>query len=735
MNRSHLRLPHTLLIAILLVLVSSSAMFGQVNYTLTGTLNLTSGTDPLGLSGDTVTVTTSISQTASPTSSSTTSSTSTNTYSGLTIAISVGGLSLNCKATSTPAVTVVLTDNVGAVSDTLQINNCDLAGLATLNATAYIPSGSIITAVPAAIPSVNLTQPGTVSFTLSGSSNSGSFSLNNATLVATGTAPPTVTPSLTSWTPTTFSAGSTTPATQQVSFSTSVPGAAVSFTAGSSSSWLTVLPAAANTTSTITITANPTGLTQSQSGTVTLSFGAGASPITIPVALNFSAAVTATLSATPTALSFTYAPGGAAAAAQTISVTSTTPVTISTSIANGSWLTVNSSSTTTPSTLTVGVNPGSLTGGSYSATISIASTGASNSPLIINVSLVVSSKPTLSATPTSLTFTGQSGGANPASQSISLTGSSAIPFTVAGSSSWLGVSAASSTTPATLVVTVNTSGMAQGSYQAMITVTASTAGNSPLVIPVSLTLSAPAAGPTIGAVVSGASYSTSGFSPGTIATIFGTLLGPTTGVAFSVNAQGTLDPTLAGVTVTVGGLPAIPLYVTAGQVNIVLPFALGTAGQAPLTVSYNNLTTAAFNIPLVPADAQIFTVNNSGSGAGSMLNQDYTVNTSSNPAAPGSVVQIFGTGGGVLGGTTTLGPTVTAGGVAGDTLSWIPLPYSATVNGETATVTYAGSAPGLVYGVDQFNVEIPADAPAGAQKIVLTVGGTTSQSDVTVFVK
>ncbi len=269
----------------------------------------------------------------------------------------------------------------------------------------------------------------------------------------------------------------------------------------------------------------------------------------------------------------------------------------------------------------------------------------------------------------------------------------------------------------------------------MITVTASTAGNSPLVIPVSLTLSAPAAGPTIGAVVSGASYSTSGFSPGTIATIFGTLLGPTTGVAFSVNAQGTLDPTLAGVTVTVGGLPAIPLYVTAGQVNIVLPFALGTAGQAPLTVSYNNLTTAAFNIPLVPADAQIFTVNNSGSGAGSMLNQDYTVNTSSNPAAPGSVVQIFGTGGGVLGGTTTLGPTVTAGGVAGDTLSWIPLPYSATVNGETATVTYAGSAPGLVYGVDQFNVEIPADAPAGAQKIVLTVGGTTSQSDVTVFVK
>jgi uncharacterized protein (TIGR03437 family) len=327
-----------------------------------------------------------------------------------------------------------------------------------------------------------------------------------------------------------------------------------------------------------------------------------------------------------------------------------------------------------------------------------------------------------------LTFTGQSGGANPASQSISLTGSSAIPFSITPSATWLGVSAAASTTPATLVVTINSTGLTQGSYQGTITITASTAGNSPVTIPVSLTLSAPATGPTIGAVVSGASYATTGFAPGTIATIFGTLLGPQTGVAFSVNSQGTLDSTLSGVSVTVGGLPAIPLYVTAGQVNIILPFALGTAGQAPLTVSYNNLTTAQFNLPLVAADVQIFTANQSGSGPGAMLNQDFSINTSSNPAAPGSVVQIFGTGGGVL------TPAVTAGGVAGDTLAYTAT-CTATVNGETATVIYSGAAPGLVYGVNQFNVQLPANTPSGAQKIVLTIGGTTSQSDVTVFVK
>ena len=82
--------------------------------------------------------------------------------------------------------------------------------------------------------------------------------------------------------------------------------------------------------------------------------------------------------------------------------------------------------------------------------------------------------------------------------------------------------------------------------------------------------------------------------------------------------------------------------------NIILPFTLATTGQAAVVVSYNNLTTTQFNIPLTTADVQIFTANSSGSGPGSILNQDYSVNTASNPAAPGSVIQIYSTGAGVL---------------------------------------------------------------------------------------
>jgi uncharacterized protein (TIGR03437 family) len=372
-----------------------------------------------------------------------------------------------------------------------------------------------------------------------------------------------------------------------------------------------------------------------------------------------------------------------------------------------------------------------LAAGNYNATIAIASSGASNSPLMVLVTLVVSNKPTLVGSPSSLTFNAPAGGANPASQSVSLTGSAALQFTIAASPSWLSASVSSGTTPSTLVATVNTKGMTQGSYSGAITVTSSGAGNSPLTIPVTLTITAPLVvpGPTISAIVNAASYDSAGFSPGAIVSIFGSLLGPQTGVSFTVSSKGDLDSTLSGATVSINGNDAIPIFVQAGQVNVILPFNLPTTGQANVQVQYNDLTSAEFSIPLAPAEVQIFTANASGSGPGSILNQDFSVNTAANPAAQGSVVQVYGTGAGVV------SPAVTAGDVAGDKLSNVSLPCSATVNGETATVLYAGTAPGLVYGVDQFNVQLPANTPSGAVKIVLTVGSGQSQSDVTVFVK
>ena len=63
-------------------------------------------------------------------------------------------------------------------------------------------------------------------------------------------------------------------------------------------------------------------------------------------------------------------------------------------------------------------------------------------------------------------------------------------------------------------------------------------------------------------------------------------------------------------------------------------------------------------------------------------------------------------------------------------------PVTATVGGVPATVAYAGSAAGLVSGVMQVNLIIPATAPTGSSvPIVVSVGTANSQAGVTVAVQ
>ena len=520
--------------------------------------------------------------------------------------------------------------------------------------------------------------------------------------------------------------GGASPANQTVHLASS-PSTPVSISSAGGS-WLSASLSATTTPAVVTVSVNPADLTEGTfSGTVTVT-GGSTSPQSIAVQLVVTPKPSIT--AAPTSLSFAVVLGSPNPAAKTVSVTSTQPVSFSVSSTNAAWLTVNSSGTT-PGTLTASVNQNGLSAGTFQANISITSAEAANSPLVVPVTFVVSNKPTLSSNPTTLTFTAQTGAANPASQSIALSSSSAVPFTITTSPSWLSVSASTGTTPSTLVTNVNSQGMPEGSYQGAITITSGGAGNSPVTIGVTLSISKPlvTSGPTIASVVSGASFDTSGFSGGAIVTIFGSLLGPQTGVGFGLNSLGGLDDTLAGVVVTVDGVRAIPLFVQDGQVNIILPFGLGASGQAKVEVQYNDLTSADFSIPLAPADVQIFTANASGSGPGSILNSDYSVNTADNPAAKGSFISVYGTGGGPL------NPVVTVGGIAGSALSWVTLPYSATINGEDVKVLYAGTAPSLVFGVYQFNILLPADLPSGANKIAVKVGDSTSQSNVTVFVK
>jgi len=72
-------------------------------------------------------------------------------------------------------------------------------------------------------------------------------------------------------------------------------------------------------------------------------------------------------------------------------------------------------------------------------------------------------------------------------------------------------------------------------------------------------------------------------------------------------------------------------------------------------------------------------------------------------------------------------PSGVTGGVAPlSTLKNILLPMTATIGGVAVNLTpgnfYAGSAPGIVEGAYQVNIQVPTTVSSGAQEVLLTFG-------------
>jgi hypothetical protein len=99
-------------------------------------------------------------------------------------------------------------------------------------------------------------------------------------------------------------------------------------------------------------------------------------------------------------------------------------------------------------------------------------------------------QPTIGVNPGSLSFTATAGGANPANQTISVTntGARTLNFTASVNAPWLAVSPTSGTAPSTLTASVNISGLAAGTYNGTITISATGATNTPVNVPVTLTV-------------------------------------------------------------------------------------------------------------------------------------------------------------------------------------------------------------------------------------------------------
>lgn len=232
--------------------------------------------------------------------------------------------------------------------------------------------------------------------------------------------------------------------------------------------------------------------------------------------------------------------------------------------------------------------------------------------------------------------------------------------------------------------------------------------------------------PVLSAIVNSASGRTGPIAPGEIVSLFGANIGPTPGVPFGQ----TVSTTLGGVQVMFGSLAAPLTYVAAGQINAVVPYGVAGDATVPVEVQYSGQTSNALTATVQPAAPGIFSADMTGAGGGAILNQDYTLNAGSNPAAIGSAVMIYGTGGGMTNPPSSDGsPAPLAEPFARLALQ----PVTATIGGVPAQVSYSGGAPGLISGLTQFNVTIPAGVtPGPAVPVVVQVGGYQSQPGLTI---
>jgi uncharacterized protein (TIGR03437 family) len=138
----------------------------------------------------------------------------------------------------------------------------------------------------------------------------------------------------------------------------------------------------------------------------------------------------------------------------------------------------------------------------------------------------------------------------------------------------------------------------------------------------------------------------------------------------------------------VDNVPGTVSFSNGQQINFIVPATLTPRNAAQVVVTSGTERSQPFTITLADASPAIFP---------SILNQDNSVNSATSPALAGSIIQIFATG------------------VASPETN--PLAVTVRIQDrDNLTPIYAGPAPGIP-GVQQINVQVPADLPAATTEV------------------
>ena len=185
---------------------------------------------------------------------------------------------------------------------------------------------------------------------------------------------------------------------------------------------------------------------------------------------------------TPASLSFSAAAGVAAVAPQLAAVTSAVSGLAWAASASAPWLSITPSAGTAPGLISVGVNVGSPSPGTYNGTVTVTAPLAANPVQTVAVELTLlpasGAKPMVDTA--SLTFETTAAAGNPPSKTLRISNAGggtlnwAAKAQTLNGANWLGLSSASGTasaaSPSTIQISASAAGLGLGVYSGLITI-------------------------------------------------------------------------------------------------------------------------------------------------------------------------------------------------------------------------------------------------------------------------
>lgn len=202
---------------------------------------------------------------------------------------------------------------------------------------------------------------------------------------------------------------------------------------------------------------------------------------------------------------------------------------------------------------------------------------------------------------------------------------------------------------------------------------------------------------------------TARISPAEVISIYGPGIGPAAAVS-ATPSNGFFPKMLGGVQVTIDGLAMPLLYVSANQINAVVPMGV---------VMNSAATVRVMNGMAVSPDYPVWIVTGVAQALPTVTNQDGSVNSEINPAKSGSVVTFYATGWQSTFSPLADGQVVTAA----NNICFSGLIGVCSVDsfdaGFSAAVLYGGAAPGIVAGISQVNLRVPGPDLYGSLNVTV----------------